>query len=355
MDDLGSHSSFLALFFPPAFDWCPALATSPDSATQRERTVIPPSANGPPAHILLIDDEPVVARELSELVTSYGHRVTACNSWTEALRAFGKGDVDLILMDAVMPTVDGFKLTRIIRSRAKTYVPIVFLTGLADDNARAKGIEAGGDDFLTKPIDPLELQVRIKAMLRIRSLTKALEEKSRTLSRLVAMDALTGIGNRRSFDERIQTALVEGNDSAKPVAVLLLDLDHFKSVNDSFGHSVGDDLLRVFGTLLANNTRACDLPYRYGGEEFAVVCPNSTTDDAWTLAERIRAAFMRVSPTATTAGPRTCSIGVAGTDILPGASREVLLQAADSALYRAKDSGRNCVCKFDPLFDEKVA
>ncbi len=319
------------------------------------RTVIPPSANGPPAHVLLVDDEPVVARELRDLVQSYGHRVTACNSWTEALRAFGKGDVDLILMDAVMPTVDGFKLTRIIRSRAKTYVPIVFLTGLADDNARANGIEAGGDDFLTKPIDPLELQVRIKAMLRIRSLTKALEEKSRTLSRLVAMDALTGIGNRRSFDERMQTELGETTRTHESVSVLLLDLDHFKSVNDSFGHTVGDDLLRVFGRLLADNTRACDLPYRYGGEEFAVVCPSSTTDDACTLAERIRAAFMRVSPSATAAGARTCSIGVAGTDILPGASKEVLLQAADAALYRAKDSGRNCVCKFDPLFDQKVA
>ncbi len=317
--------------------------------------MISPSANGPPAHVLLIDDEPVIARELSDLVRSYGHRVTACNSWTEALRAFGKGDTDLILMDAVMPTVDGFKLTRIIRSRANTYVPIVFLTGLADDNARANGIEAGADDFLTKPIHPLELQVRIKAMLRIRSLTKALEEKSRTLSRLVAMDALTGIGNRRSFDERMQTELEDTHRSTEPVSVLLLDLDHFKSVNDSFGHSVGDELLRVFGRLLTNNTRACDLPYRYGGEEFAVVCPGSTADDACTLGERIRAAFQRVSPTATAAGVRTCSIGVAGTDLLPGASKELILQAADAALYRAKAAGRNCVCKFDPLFDQKVA
>ncbi len=314
------------------------------------------SANGPPAHILIIDDEPAVATHVRRLVESYGHRVSACHTWTEALRALGRGDVDLILMDAVMPAVDGFKLTRIIRSRARTYVPIVFLTGLADDSARVKGIEAGGDDFLTKPIHPLELQVRIKAMLRIRSLTQALEEKTRTLSRLAAMDALTGIGNRRSFDERLRSELSIAAESGSPLTVLLLDLDHFKAVNDTHGHAVGDELLRAFGRLLAESTRACDVPYRYGGEEFAVLCPNSSTDDACNLGERVRAAFQRASGAATAAGTRTCSIGAAGTDILPGdLTVEAILTAADAALYRAKDSGRNCVCKFDPMFDLKTA
>jgi len=318
--------------------------------------VTTPSANGPPAHILIIDDEPAVANHIRKIVEESGHRASACHTWTEALRTFGKGDIDLILMDAIMPTVDGFKLTRIIRSRARTYVPIVFLTGLADDNARVSGIEAGGDDFLTKPIHPLELKVRIKAMLRIRSLTQALEEKTRTLSRLAAMDALTGIGNRRSFDERLRSELTLSESNGQPLTVLILDLDHFKSVNDTFGHTVGDELLRAFGRLLAENTRACDIPYRYGGEEFAILCPNSSTDDACNLAERIRAAFQRLSPNATAAGPRTCSIGAAGTDILGSTpSPEALLTAADAALYRAKDSGRNCVCKYNPLFDKKAA
>lgn len=315
-----------------------------------------PSANGPPAHILIIDDEPAVASHIRQIVEESGHRASACHTWTEALRAFGRGDVDLILMDAVMPTVDGFKLTRIIRSRARTYVPIVFLTGLADDNARVNGIEAGGDDFLTKPIHPLELKVRIKAMLRIRSLTQALEEKTRTLSRLAAMDGLTGIGNRRSFDERLRTEFTEAQAKGRPLTVLILDLDHFKSVNDTYGHTVGDELLRAFGRLLAENTRAYDIPYRYGGEEFAILCPNSSTDDACNLAERIRAAFQRISPTATAAGGRTCSIGAAGIDVIDtDPSPEALLMAADAALYRAKDSGRNCVCKYDPMFDKKAA
>jgi diguanylate cyclase (GGDEF)-like protein len=119
---------------------------------------------------------------------------------------------------------------------------------------------------------------------------------------------------------------------------------------------VGDELLRAFGRMLAENTRACDVPYRYGGEEFAILCPNTSTDDACNLAERIRAAFQRGSVNATAAGARTCSIGAAGTDIVDeDLSAEALLTAADAALYRAKDSGRNCVCKYDPLFDKKAA
>lgn len=314
------------------------------------------SANGPPAHVLVIDDEPTVANHIREIVEESGHRASSCTSWTEALRVFGRGDVDLILMDAVMPTVDGFKLTRIIRSRAKTYVPIVFLTGLADDDDREKGIEAGADDFLTKPVHPLELRVRMKAMLRIRSLTQALEEKTRTLGRLATMDALTGIGNRRSFDERLRSELTRAVATGRPLSLVLLDLDHFKSVNDTFGHAVGDELLRAFGRLLADSTRACDLPYRFGGEEFAVLCPDSTADDACTLAERIRAAFQRASGAATAAGTRTCSIGVSGTDVLQDdPSSDNLLTTADAALYRAKDSGRNCVCRFDALFDTRAA
>ncbi|MEM6290404.1 MAG: diguanylate cyclase [Myxococcota bacterium] len=306
--------------------------------------------------MLVVDDEPAVAAHVSSIVEDCGHRVSACHTWTEALRAFGRGDVDLVLMDAVMPTVDGFKLTRILRSRASTYVPIVFLTGLDDANARANGIDAGADDFLSKPIDALELRVRMTAMLRIRSLTKALEEKTRTLSRIASMDALTGIGNRRSFDERIHSELKQAAGTGGPLAVLLLDIDHFKAVNDTFGHQVGDDLLRAFGRLLAESTRACDLPYRYGGEEFAILCPNSTAAAACHLAERVRSAFELRSKDASAAGSRTCSIGVAGTDVTGHHSApDELIAAADGALYRAKDSGRNCVCVYDAHFDAKAA
>ncbi len=285
-----------------------------------------------------------------------GHRATTCHTWTEALRAFGRENIDLVLMDAVMPTVDGFKLTRILRNRASTYVPILFLTGLADQTSRAHGIEAGADDFLTKPIDPLELRVRMQAMLRIRSLTQDLEEKTRTLSRIASMDALTGVGNRRTFDERLATELRHARTNDDVVSVLLLDLDFFKDVNDTYGHQVGDELLRAFGQLLAESTRACDLPYRYGGEEFAIICVGTSASAACNLAERIRTAFGLRSRDATVCGARTVSIGVCGTDqIGTHATAKELLGCADAALYRAKESGRNCVCKYDTQNDVEAA
>src|SRR5688572_22004081 len=195
------------------------------------------------AHILVVDDDHLTASIIADTLKSWGHRPTVCNSWTEAVRVFGAGDVDLVLMDAVMPTVDGFKLTRMLRSRATTYVPIVFLTGLADHATREHGVEAGADDFLAKPLDPLELKVRLTAMLRIRALTRDLEAKTRALARLASVDGLTGVSNRREFDERLPEAIAKRRDGDPPLSLLLLDIDHFKAVNDTFGHAVGDHLL----------------------------------------------------------------------------------------------------------------
>jgi diguanylate cyclase (GGDEF)-like protein len=308
------------------------------------------------AHVLVVDDEPVAAREVANVLRGLGHRVTVSTSWTEALRCFSSENVDLVLMDAVMPTVDGFKLTKIMRSRATTYVPIVFLTGLIDDAAKAQCVAVGADDFLSKPIDPLELRVRLTAMLRIRSLTRDLEAKTRAMTRLASVDGLTGVGNRRSFDERIAEELERCRSSGKPLSLLLLDVDHFKRVNDTHGHAVGDAVLVSLGRLLSELTRACDVPFRYGGEEFAVVASGTHSRQATFLAERLRSGFALRTRAATTCGGQTISIGLCGTDQLaPDVDASELVSAADSALYRAKGSGRNCVRMYDLGLDRRAA
>jgi diguanylate cyclase (GGDEF)-like protein len=308
------------------------------------------------SHVLIVDDEPAAAREVERIVRSLGHRTTVCTTWTDALRSFTAEDVDLVLMDAVMPTVDGFKLTRIMRTRATTYVPIVFLTALKDTASREHGISVGADDFLCKPIDRLELRVRLTAMLRIRSLTKDLEAKTRALSRIASVDALTGVGNRRSFDERLKVELERAREAGETVSLLLLDVDHFKRVNDRFGHAVGDELLASLGRMLGENTRACDLPFRYGGEEFAVIATDTHSAQAVYLGERLRSAFSLRTRAATACGPLTLSIGVAGTDQLdPRTDPHELIVGADAALYRAKASGRNCVRMFDVAADRHAA
>jgi diguanylate cyclase (GGDEF)-like protein len=315
-----------------------------------------PSADNPitAAHVLVVDDEPVTAQSIANTLRGLGHRPTICHTWTDAVRIFGTGDVDLVLMDAVMPTVDGFKLTRMLRKRGTTYVPIVFLTGLADHGAREQGVAVGADDFLTKPVDPLELKVRLTAMLRIRALTRDLEAKTRALTRLASVDGLTGVANRRSFDERLPAELERARNIGSPLTLLMLDIDHFKRVNDTFGHAVGDQLLASFGRLLGELTRACDLPFRYGGEEFSIVAIDTSPAQATHLAQRVRSAFSLRTRQATECGPQTISVGVCGSDqIDASAPMSELIIAADAALYRAKRSGRNCVCVYDPAEDSR--
>jgi two-component system cell cycle response regulator len=320
--------------------------------------LVPPAARAEsiPAHVLVVDDDPGSAAAISSTVRDLGHRVTTCHVWTDALRVFTRGDVDLVLMDAVMPGVDGFRLTRLLRSKSTSYVPIVFLTGLADRQAREHGVAAGADDFLTKPVDTLELKVRLTAMLRIRSLTRDLEARSKTLARLATVDALTGVGNRRAFDEQLPRELRAIGPDSRPAALLMLDIDHFKRVNDTFGHTVGDALLGFLGQLLGEASGASTQCFRYGGEEFAIIVRDTDASTSLEVGENIRSAFASRTIRATAAGASTLSIGVASTDQfvrIPDPTSFVA--AADAALYRAKALGRNCVCRFDVRKDARVA
>ncbi len=300
------------------------------------------------AHVLIVDDNAGAATAIAQTVGALGHRTTIATTWTDALRAFDASSVDIVLMDAVMPTVDGFKLTRMLRARASSYVPIVFLTSLADAQARQLGVTVGADDFLSKPVDALELKMRLTAMLRIRRLTLDLETKGKTLARLANLDPLTGVENRRSMDERLAQELARARRYKHPLSVLMLDLDHFKRVNDDFGHAVGDAVLVFLGQLLEEITRTCDMVHRYGGEEFVIIVPETGSKAAMLLGERIRAAVIARSPTATEAGRQTLSIGIAGTDQWADEVEGTqLLYGADMALYRAKAAGRDRVERYE--------
>lgn len=297
-----------------------------------------------PAQILVVDDDPAAAAGTASILLELGHAVTVAHGWTDALRAFDPSHTDLVLMDAVMPNVDGLKLTRLLREQSQSYVPTVFLTGLSGAELREQCVDAGADDFLTKPVDPIELRVRLKAMLRIRALTKALEAKTGELEQAARTDPLTGIGNRRVFDERIAAEIARTIRHGRPLALLMFDLDHFKEVNDVHGHVAGDKLLRLFGRILGDEVRASDLPCRYGGEEFTVIAPETTAEQARALAERVRRAFREQSSSVGAGGAQTVSVGIAGSDRLDVAlDRRALVLAADAALYRAKAGGRDRV------------
>ena len=296
------------------------------------------------ANVLIVDDDPTCAASLAGQVEHLGHAVTIASSWTEAVRTFDRESFDLVLMDAVMPGVDGFKLTHMLRGRSTSYVPILFVTGLGDTRSRERGIHAGADDFLAKPVDDFELRVRLTAMLRIRRLTMDLEAKGKALEEMAHIDELTGIGNRRRFENRLSVELSRARRYEHPLSLLVCDIDHFKLVNDRFGHAVGDEVLQFFGDLLGRQLRGPDVAFRYGGEEFVVLTPETKSAGAKLLADRLREVFEQDSST-TTAGRRTISIGVSGTDLLgPEVAASQLFETADKALYRAKQSGRNRVC-----------
>jgi two-component system, cell cycle response regulator len=296
------------------------------------------------ANILVVDDEPSAAEETAAILRELGHVATVALRWTDALRAFDPLATDLVLMDAVMPNMDGLKLTRLLREQSRSYVPTVFLTGQRSVELREQCINAGADDFLTKPVDRLELRVRLKAMLRIRALTRELEDKTRELERTTRTDPLTGVGNRRIFDERLVAEVARTIRHGRPLALLMFDLDHFKQVNDRFGHLVGDSLLELFGGILRLELRASDLPCRYGGEEFLVIAPETTAAQARSFAERIRLAFRDRSTSVGSGAAHTVSVGIAASDLLPlPLEGRALLVMADDALYRAKAGGRDRV------------
>lgn len=299
------------------------------------------------ARVLVVDDDPTSARAVSQYLEQMGMMVEVAHSWSAALKKYQALEPDLVLMDAVMPDMDGFKLTHHLRARYRErYVPIVFLTGLDDINAREKGVMAGADDFLSKPVDPVMLRVRVRAMMRIRRLTAALEEKGRELEDLATRDQLSGVLNRRRFDEELASEYARARRYGHPLSLLVCDIDHFKRINDDLGHVTGDEVIAFLGDLLSEIKRGSDLAFRYGGEEFVLLLPETTAHNAAAVAERIRVQFAQRSED-TSAGRRTISIGVSDIETLGIKSPcDFLFRSADIALYRAKTGGRDQVCVF---------
>lgn len=299
------------------------------------------------ARVLVVDDDPTSARTVTSHLEQLGMIVEIAHSWGTALKKYQSLEPDLVLMDAVMPDMDGFKLTHHLRARYRErYVPIVFLTGLDDMTARERGVMAGADDFLSKPVDPVTLRVRVRAMMRIRKLTAALEEKGRELEDLATRDQLSGVLNRRRFDEELASEYGRARRYDHPLSLLVCDIDHFKRINDDLGHATGDEVIAFLGGLLTELKRGSDLAFRYGGEEFVLLLPETTARNAAALAERLRNQFCARS-VQTSAGRRTISIGVSGLQALDArAPCEYLFRSADIALYRAKTSGRDQVCVF---------
>ncbi len=298
---------------------------------------------GSGGRVLIVDDNTLQAEAVAQEL-SQEHRPIIETS-TEAGLETARGPVDLVIVNITSERFDGLRLIANLRSKEPTRrLPILALVDTQDRPRLLKALELGAHDILTRPVDPEELAARVRTQVRRKRYGDFLRQKLDHSLEMAVTDPLTGLHNRRYMNSQLEALVARANRGGDPVAVLVLDIDHFKAVNDSLGHDAGDEVLREFSVRLATNVRAVDLPCRFGGEEFVVVMPGTTLDDAHRIAERIRR-DVGASPFRILGGEPlsiTVSVGVAasmGGDDTPAS----LLKRADEGVYEAKKAGRNRV------------
>ena len=307
--------------------------------------------------ILIVEDSRSNLQVLTQYARGFGADVVPAESGEAAVTAFTAESPDLVLLDVVLPDIDGFEVARRIRSMESEggWTPIIFLSSLGKDEDIERGIMAGGDDYLHKPVSEVVLGAKVRAMERLIqmrtslvALASELDTANQELQRLSASDALTGIANRRYFDEHIPREWRRARRNASSVALMMCDVDHFKLFNDTYGHQAGDECLRrVAGAIATSLDRGSDLAARYGGEEFVVVLCETTIGGALIVAEKIRHAVhaLNIPHAASSLGRVTLSIGLAAAVPELDDPSDNLIAIADKALYDAKHGGRDRVCR----------
>jgi two-component system cell cycle response regulator len=295
------------------------------------------------ARVLIVDDDALQCSHLAQVMREWDAEPFTAQTLADALRLHKEARPDLVLLDVMMPHVDGYKLAQMFKRNA-TFVPIILLTALEDIDSKRRGLSAGADEFLTKPVNTLELQIRMSSMLRIKRLADELEKVNKELAELATVDALTAVANRRAVEQRLAHEFQRAKRYKHPLSVMLVDIDHFKSVNDTYGHPVGDKVLVEVAAAIRQSIRGTDMVGRFGGEEFIVLAPETPASAGGIVAERVRQSIAhRTSGKSDQGMPAvTASIGVASTEIA-AANETELVTRADQALYRAKREGRNRV------------
>lgn len=319
-----------------------------------------------PRRILVVDDHPDNVMVLRARLEARGYVVDSAEDGEAALERIHEAPPDLVLLDVMMPKMDGFEVVRRMKADPSLpFIPVIMQTALDSTESMVQGVDAGADDYIAKPINFKELEARVKSLLRIQALQQQLEERERQLSdaneRLTVMsrtDGLTGLANRRFIEERLHEMWEHSQRLHEPLSIVMCDIDHFKRVNDEYGHQAGDAVLKQFAGTLVSAAREIDRVGRVGGEEFLLVLPGTVLDAAVTFAERVRE---NVAAHEFDIGDgrilhRTMSCGVAAFPHPAIASQHALVKAADDALYVAKETGRNRVVRFDSReFNEHIA
>ena len=287
--------------------------------------------------ILAIDDSELMHRLLRSRLQLEQVEIHCALSGEEGLRMAEELRPEVVLLDIDLDGIDGFEVLQRLKENPRTRdIAVIFISASCETMDRVRCLDLGAIDFIPKPFEMAELKARVRSAIRIQQLLRMLSQRAQ-------LDGLTALWNRSYFDQRLAAEFAEARRHARPLALVLCDIDHFKSVNDRFGHPFGDEVLALFASILSGG-RASDIPCRYGGEEFGVILPATATAEAVEVAERFRRAFEEHAWRRHPELVLTASFGVADIASLePGGTPADLLARADAALYAAKRGGRNRV------------
>jgi diguanylate cyclase (GGDEF)-like protein len=296
----------------------------------------------------LVEDDAIQAAATREILEKVGYDVLMAGDGINAIKLVKSEKPDIILLDVILPGMDGYEICRWLKIEETTKgIPVIMLTVKKELSDKISGLQIGADDYLPKPYNELELNARIYASLRTKALQDELKMKNRQLEELLdrvnymaITDALTGLYNRRRFHDVLNSEYERAKRYSTPFSLVMIDIDYFKKINDTYGHSVGDAVLKEVSIILSSSIREIDTAARYGGEEFMLILPNTDKGNAQNLAERIRKTveqhvFRGVNNVI------TVSIGICGMPDAKVDNEDKLIRCADFALYRAKQLGRN--------------
>jgi two-component system, cell cycle response regulator len=295
---------------------------------------------------LIIDDSASVRQHVQRVLTERGlfTKFLHASDGIEGFKLLVASPVALVLCDLVMPGIDGFKLLSLVQGRPELAdLPFIVLTGKEDVRDKVRALDAGASDYLVKPFDDAELAARVKVHLKLRLLQTELREKNSKLEELSRTDALTGAANLRQLHEALRIELTRSARTGTSLAFVMLDVDHFKQLNDTHGHQAGDVGLKQVADILRSGLRQYDTVARYGGDEFAMLLPETNEAGAVSCAERCRAQIERLTPAGPDGARLTASIGIAMFPNPAATTAAELVKVADAALYEAKKGGRNRV------------
>ena len=301
------------------------------------------------AKILLIDDSRLIAHVAKTILTKRGHEVILAQDGLAGLEAAKSQQPDIILLDLIMPVMDGYEVCKALKQEDSTEeIPVIMLTSKAEPADKVKGLEMGALDYVTKPFDEGELVARVNIHVRLKELYEAVQDKNRQLQELANRDGLTGLYNHRYFHEQLSKDFLRARRYHESLSCILFDIDHFKKFNDTYGHQTGDVVLSALGRVIEDSIRDSDFAARYGGEEFAVILYHTDPPAAVDVAERLRQMVEgREIQDEDEVLHVTISIGVATFPHEEIRDSKTLIECADKALYKAKENGRNRVETFD--------